>query len=282
MKLTDLITRDPHPLPWAEGEKIPWNEAEFSRRMLREHLSQAHDMASRRSAIIDQHVAWIHQAILGSQPSSILDLGCGPGLYSSRLATLGHTCTGIDFSPASISYARQNSHPKAHYIEGDVRQVEFGQGYALAMFIYGEINVFKPQDARQILHKAHAALLPGGTLLLEAHTFDCVHRMGLEPPAWYSASQGVFADGAYLRLSENFWHAAQKVAVERFYVIEAETNEITRYTQSIQAYEDEEYTGLLREIGFSEVQIYPSLTGVAGEENRHLLVITARKPALNP
>ena len=36
----------------------------------------------------------------------VLDLGCGPGLYTTRLAKLGHTCVGIDFSPASIAYAK--------------------------------------------------------------------------------------------------------------------------------------------------------------------------------
>ena len=47
--LTDLIQRDIAPKPWAEGEKIPWNDPEFSRRMLKEHLSQKHDAASRRT-----------------------------------------------------------------------------------------------------------------------------------------------------------------------------------------------------------------------------------------
>ena len=48
MKLPDLVGREPAPDPWTEGEKIPWHEPEFSRRMLEEHLSQHHDAASRR------------------------------------------------------------------------------------------------------------------------------------------------------------------------------------------------------------------------------------------
>jgi SAM-dependent methyltransferase len=282
MNLSDIIHRDPHPQPWAEGEKIPWNEPEFSRRMLAEHLSQAHDMASRRSTIIDQHVAWINQVILQGKPANILDLGCGPGLYSNRLAALGHTCTGIDFSPASILYARENSHPNARYIEGDVRQVDYGQGYGLVLFIFGEINVFTPQDARLILEKAHAALVPGGILLLEPHTFDCVQRLGKEPATWYSAAQGVFSDGPFLCLMEYFWDEGQRVAIERFYVIEEETGAVSRYTQSIQAYADEEYVKMLRDRGYTDIRNYSSLTGEAGETSNDLLVIAARKPDLNP
>ena len=48
MDILQIIQRIPNPRPWSEGEKIPWNEPGFSRRMLREHLSQEHDAASRR------------------------------------------------------------------------------------------------------------------------------------------------------------------------------------------------------------------------------------------
>lgn len=280
MNLHDILHRAPTPAPWAEGEKIPWNEPEFSRRMLREHLSQSHDLASRRSTIIDQHVAWINQEILQGKKANILDLGCGPGLYSHRMAAQGHTCTGIDFSPASIGYAQENSHPNARFIEGDVRTTPFGPGYTLVMMLYGEFNVFTPADAQRILQKAYAALITGGIVLLEAHTFDCVRRLGQTPPTWYSAAQGVFSDEPYLCLKENFWHAAPKVAVERFYVLDAASGDVSRYTQSIQAYENEAYIQLLQDIGFTDIHTYPSLTGGDVEASNDLLVIAARKPTL--
>ncbi|MBK8417538.1 MAG: class I SAM-dependent methyltransferase [Anaerolineales bacterium] len=37
--------------------------------------------------------------------ASILDLGCGPGLYTSRLARAGFQITGMDYSYSSIEYA---------------------------------------------------------------------------------------------------------------------------------------------------------------------------------
>ena len=106
MELSELIYRNPVPEPWSEGEKIPWNDPAFSQRMLEEHLSQAHDLASRRFEKIDQHVRWIHDYLLDG-PTRILDLGCGPGFYTNRLVKLGHSAVGIDYSPASIAYARQ-------------------------------------------------------------------------------------------------------------------------------------------------------------------------------
>jgi len=39
---------------WHGAYKIPWDDPDFSRRMLAEHLSQEHDMASRRVEWIDR------------------------------------------------------------------------------------------------------------------------------------------------------------------------------------------------------------------------------------
>ena len=113
MELLDIIRRNQSPLPWAEDEKIPWHDPDFSHRMLEEHLAQDHDAASRRSERIEAHVSWIHDALLGNESSRILDLGCGPGLYTNKLASLGHQCVGIDFSPSSIRHARAGGGPKS-------------------------------------------------------------------------------------------------------------------------------------------------------------------------
>ena len=134
MNLTDFISRSTSPLPWVEGDNIPWNEPGFSQRMLQEHLSQAHDAASRRFNVIDRQVEWIQASILTNQPSDILDLGCGPGFYAERLARLGHTIHGIDYSPASIQYATQTAQRDClacTYACQDIRQAGFPRGMGI-------------------------------------------------------------------------------------------------------------------------------------------------------
>ena len=90
MTLLDLASRAIPALPWHEGDNIPWDDPAFSVRMLREHLAQSHDAASRRAITINRQVDWLHRGVLDARPVAILDLGCGPGLYTSRLARLGH------------------------------------------------------------------------------------------------------------------------------------------------------------------------------------------------
>ncbi len=109
MDLEAVTRRQLPPDPWAEGDNIPWNDPGFSRRMLEEHLTQDHDRASRRFETIDRQVGWIHSEVLQGTAAKILELTCGPGLYTSRLARLGHTCVGIDYAPAAIEYASEEA-----------------------------------------------------------------------------------------------------------------------------------------------------------------------------
>ncbi len=280
MKLSDIITRTPTPLPWAEGEKIPWDEPGFSERMLREHLAQTHDAASRRFEIIDRQIVWIQKQVLSGTNAQILDLGCGPGFYASRLAALGHTCFGIDFSPASIAYAKKQAEAEklaCTYKRQDIRTAEYGEGYDLALLLFGEFNVFSPQDTQAILAKVYQALNEGGTLLLEPHTFEGIKEIGEQAAMWYTEEEGLFSATAHIYLMESFWNAARTVSTNRYYIIDAATSEVTRYALSAQAYTNEQYQALLASCGFQDIKFYPSLTGLAEESQKDLLAITARK-----
>ena len=219
MKLTEIVQRVPVPAPWEEGGNIPWNDPAFSRRMLDQHLSQDHDRASRRSDVIDRHVEWIHGTLLKGESGKVLDLCCGPGLYTSRLAALGHNCTGIDFSPASIEHALELSREtgaEVEYVLGDVRDAEPGGGFDLVMLIFGELNVFPPADAALLIRKAHDALVPGGALLLEPQTYDAVRETGESPATWYTTEGGLFSDLSHLCLEEHHWDEESRTATTRF------------------------------------------------------------------
>jgi len=277
MNLSDVFQRENPPRPWSAGETIPWHDPAFSQRMLKQHLSQKHDAASRRTALVKKHVAWIHDHVLREKPSCILDLGCGPGLYTSRLARLGHTCHGIDISPASIKYAAGHAPHGCTYALGDIRDTDFGDGYDLVMFIFGEFNVFSPADARSLLERTCSALNPGGVLVLEVITYDAVYESGVQPATWYSSENDLLADAPHLCLMESFWDEGKAVALERYYIVDVASNEVTDYSISTQAYTDEQLDGMLTRAGYARVERYPSLMGVEHAGQRDLCVLVAGK-----
>lgn len=168
MDISTIISTSRHIQLSAEESKIPWDEPAFSQRMLENHLSQDHDWASRRQDVIEQQVVWI--ASLLPAGAHILDLGCGPGFYTHRLAERGFHCTGVDFSPASVSWARQqaqNAGLNIDYIQQDIRTYCPSKPFDFIMMTFGELNVFSTMDAHSLISLCAQWLVPGGKLLTE-------------------------------------------------------------------------------------------------------------------
>jgi len=208
----------------------------------------------------------------------ILDLGCGPGLYAHRLARLGHQCDGIDFGPASIRYARQVSESeglRCRFVCSDVRHANFETGYGLVMMIYGQFNVFRRTDARNLLQRSHCALASGGRLLLEVQTEELLRSAGNAAPTWYISDTNVFSDRSHLVLNERFWDDQSRCSTERWHIVDLESGAVTRHTLSCEAYSIEELSSLLSDAGFHCVEGFPILKG--RPQDSPMFVIVASK-----
>ena len=279
--LKPLLNRSVPPEPWAEGEKIPWHDAAFSKRMLHEHLSQEHDAASRRAGTIDAHVKWIHRALLHKNRAKILDLGCGPGLYTQRLAALGHHCVGIDYAPASIAYARRQAQTDGlacQYIEADVRAAPFGTQYDLVMMVHGELDLFRPAQTEEILRRGWQSLKPGGRFLAEVHTLAAVRAIGERTVRWYTSPGGLFSSHPHLCLEEAYWDETHHVATQRWFLFNENEESVHCYAASTQGYRAGEHAQMFRRAGYGEIQQFPSLTGDSCEPHYPYQVIVGRRP----
>ncbi|TVL50769.1 class I SAM-dependent methyltransferase [Shewanella algae] len=234
--------------------KIPWNDADFSQRMLENHLSQEHDWASRKLAVIERQVDWLCSQL--APGAKVLDLGCGPGFYTQLLAKRGFCCTGVDFSPASIAYAQQQAQAAGLDIDYqllDVRSYRPTKKFDFIMMTFGELNVFSTADAKSLLKHCANWLMPNGKLLVEVHSFDEVKRQGQAEPSWQRHSQGLFLDAPHLLLTEHAWDEALQTSSTLFWVIE-ENGKVTRFGSRMQAWQDGEYLQLLNECGFNKIQ----------------------------
>ncbi|MGE4651383.1 MAG: methyltransferase domain-containing protein [Myxococcota bacterium] len=279
MDLDSLLQRS-SVVPFAPGTRIPWDDPEFSERMLREHLCQDHDRASRRFGIIDQQVAWVHRIVLGGRLGQILDLGCGPGFYTSRLATLGHRCVGIDFSPASIAYAKAEAEKAdldCSYQLGDLRDLDFGQGFDAVLMLFGEFNTFETREVRSLLVRAASALKESGRLVLEIQYSDYVQALGEGAPTWSAQKAGLFSEKAHLTLRESRWHADEEATTERYFVFR-DQGLPSIYAQSTKAYSDAELDSMLEESGFEVVARYESLSDVDDAEAELFGLVAERMP----
>lgn len=274
-----LVSRPP--LGAAVPGKLPWGDPEFSARMLREHLDQAHDRASRRAPTIDAHVEWILGSLLGGRPGRVLDLGCGPGLYAERLAALGCSCLGVDISPAAVAHAERiarERHLDCTYVLGDLRTVDLGSGHDLAMLLFGELNTFARDDAAHLLARVARCLRPGGTLLLEAHAFEAVVAEGTTGATWYTSQHGLFSEHPHLVLSEHAWDDRRAMATTRLVVVD-DDGTVVEHTEGLRAYTTDDYLDVLATAGLRR----PLVRAVAGAfADPTMVVVTAEADQRSP
>ena len=251
------------PIPWSS--RLPWDDPAFSERMLAEHLNQEHGAASRRRGDIDAHVIWLHEEILGGAPSRVLDLGCGPGLYTARLAALGHSCAGIDFSPAAIAHAGSEAARTGAdcvYHQEDLRRADLGSGFDLVTFLFGDLDTFAPVDAADLLRRAAGALAPGGRLVLEVHTRPAVERIGTAASSAARLDSGLFSAEPHTLEERSWWDPIGGIAMSRYRIVfVCPGRDVEEHIITTQARGREWYAEALRAAGLG----FPRRYGSFGE-----------------
>ncbi len=108
-----LLSLTKKPILWQRSHELFWDDEHISKGMLEMHLDPNLELASRKHDTINKSVEWLVSVINAN--SKILDLGCGPGLYSSRLSNLGYNVTAVDYSKRSIAYAKKHD-AKTSYV----------------------------------------------------------------------------------------------------------------------------------------------------------------------
>lgn len=230
--------------------------------MLREHLTQAHAAASRQDHERALQISWLWEKLNLSADSTLLDMTCGPGLYAVDFAQRGVTVTGIDFSPASINYARTLAEEaavadKVTFHQQDVREAVIpADHYDAAIMIYGQLSVFNRDDALALLQKIYQGLRPNGRLCLELLNPQKVDTT--EKRWWHTGNSGLWGDTPYLFLGEQQWLADEKITVERFNVFHLETGATVEIELCEQMYQPAEVIQLLRTAGFTHIDHYPA------------------------
>ena len=266
------------PLPFTPGEPLFWNDPHISKQMLAAHLDPNTDAASRRPETIDRSVAWIVQELDLHPGEAILDLGCGPGLYTSRLAERGFRVTGVDYSQRSIDYA--NQYAQDHELEivyryQDYLTLEDESLYEAALLIYGDFCPLSPDQRRKLLANIHRALKPYGALVLDVSRHNRL-KPDRSDTRWYSSMGGFWRPGPHLVLEQTFSYPDQALQMDQYAVIE-ESGTLSVYRIWRQEYTQESITSELEAGGFDIQSFWGDLTGMPDTEDSEWIGIAAQK-----
>jgi trans-aconitate 2-methyltransferase len=93
----------------------------------------------------------------------ILDLGCGSGQLTAKIAAAGADVVGMDLSPDMIAQARAN-YPHIEFNVGDATSFELDQPVDA---VFSNAVLHWVQDASAAIACVHQALKPGGRFVME-------------------------------------------------------------------------------------------------------------------
>jgi SAM-dependent methyltransferase len=269
----EMLTRlQEPPTPFSPGEPHFWTDPHIARQMLAAHLDPNTDAASRRPETIQRTVDWLIK-ILHLQPGQrVLDLGCGPGLYTARLADAGLQVTGVDFSQNSIEYARQQR-PGIEYLCQNYLDLQVEGKFEVVMLIFGDFCVLSPQQRNRLLSNIRKVVQPGGNFVVDVSTPALRQRIGLKN-GWYSAKSGFWKPGPHLVLEQGFSYP-EDLFLDQYIVIE-ESGKVSVYRNWFQDYTSERIRRELESQGFQVDSLWSDLCGTSLSKDSEWVGIIAR------
>ncbi len=203
------------------GNANIWTDPHVSQAMLSAHLDPDSDGASRMPNVINKTIDWVVEQCEGAK--SILDLGCGPGLYATQLAAKRFSVTGLDINPVSIEYAKKSARDSdlpIHYECGDYLSDPVEGMYDVAICIYCDFGALLPSEQATFLSRVHEHLAKDGLFLFDMFG-PCLSDRKCESRDWnYVSGSGFWASSSYFLLDESKHFSDQRAWATRTILLE--------------------------------------------------------------
>lgn len=278
-----------------------WTEEYIATQMLEAHLNPNFDGASRRTSIIEKTIEFLNTNVLKCN-SSILDLGCGPGLYAEKLCQNGYKVTGIDFSQNTINYAKSSAKKQGLDIEykcDNFFNLKYFEEYDAVIQVYGEINTLSYEERAKFLKIVYNALKPNGLFIFDVSTpvlrkkythlkkarsaiknlsntktsTEC-NQEHLSKKNWYISENGFWREKTHIVLEEGFQYD-NDIWLDQYIVVDNEGVQI--YRNWFNDYTVETISEIIQNSGFKIIDMRGSLTGEALKEDSEWIAVIAQK-----
>lgn len=200
-----------------------WTDKHTSKSMLAFHLDSEIDVSSRRMSFIDKSVRWLAEEFSLSVGSRVLDFGCGPGLYTSRIARLGAEAVGIDFSSRSIAYAREyarDQNLEIRYLEADYLDYEPDGRFQLILMIMCDFCALSPAQRSVMLEKFERLLATNGRVVLDVYSLRAFADKEEGVVCEKNQLDGFWSDNPYFGIVGSFKYEDEKVSLDKYTIVE--------------------------------------------------------------
>ena len=275
-ELKEINTR-PSPFHFYTADEL-WTNDHTAKKMLEYHLNEAIDVSSRNKNFIKRSVEWMISHFGIDRRTEIADFGCGPGLYTTKLAERNAIVTGIDFSKNSIEYAKQialQRKLKIDYVLVNYLEYQTKNRFDLVTMIMCDYCALSPKQRKVILSKFYSLLKPDGSVLLDVYSLKSYNQR--EESATYELNQlnGFWSPEDYYCFVNTFKYEKEKVTLDKYTIIE-ESQTRTVYNW-LQYFSRDSLRKEFEDNGFKVEEIYSDVAGKPFSSNSTEIAIVAKK-----
>lgn len=249
-----------------------WTDPYIQQQMLKAHLDPLSDGASRKEESILKISGFIiHNT---KRTGRLLDLGCGPGLYTSIFKDRGYSVTGIDFNKVSIEYAAEKR-KDIEYISGDYIKEYPGGKYDVIIMIYCDMGTHSDNDRDTLLKNIYLSLDEGGVFIFDVFTEDLV-KDKKEDKSWeYMSTRGFWSKSEYLLLIQTFHYPENKAFAYQYNLLGEDGKK--HFIVWDRYYSEEEIVSVVRNAGFKNVTVHKGILNDNNFTSNSEMFVVARK-----
>lgn len=206
----------------------------------------------------------------------LLELGCGTGNMTSRMADRGYDMIGIDVSEDMLELAREKCSAEVLFLQQDMRQMElYGTVAAMYCVCDGMNYLLEPQDLREVFARANNYLDSGGVFIFDLKTGYFYQDILGNRTIAENREDASF-------LWENEYH--EDTSVNEYlltvYRLEDEERDLFSRCEELhfqRAYEIEEIRQLIEEAGMEFVAMYDAFTRKPPHNHSERVYFVARE-----
>lgn len=255
-----------------------WNDPYVSKQMLKYHLDENIDLASRPKAFIQKSVEWMSKLFGIGADSAICDFGCGPGLYTTRFAQKGAHVVGIDLSENSIRYAQEEAkkeHLPIRYLLQNYLEYEPKEQFDLITMIFCDYSTLNHRQRKKLLRVFYESLKENGKLLFDVFSIGYFVLTQEKRAYEYVTNDGFWSKDPYYAFTNTFKYEKEKLILDKHTIVDAKgTKEIFNW---LQCYTSPALEKELVEAGFRLRETYADVAGTPYREGTNEFAIVAGK-----
>ena len=255
-----------------------WTDPYISQQILKAHLDPASDLASKNHRFINSSVAFLQGRFNLGEGKSVMDFGCGPGLYTTRFAQLGCQVRGLDFSINSIDYARKEAERlglNIEYLHQNYFEYQPTPTFDLVTMIFCGYSILNAVQRKELLKIMRSSLKKDGYIFLDVCTESLYEQIEEGTSLQRIEKDGFWSASPHFEFTSAFKYEENLVSLEKYTIVEeARTFEIYNW---LKYFTPEELSREFEANGLEIIEMYPDFGSLSGRGESEIMAVVAQR-----